>query len=39
MRTALGYELGQRFSRVLVHRLQATRARLVEVCAHAEVTP
>ena len=36
---ALGYELGQRFSRVMVRRLQATRARLVEVCAHAQVTP
>ena len=36
---ALGYELSQRFSRVVVHRLQATRARLLDVCAHAGMTP
>jgi CRP/FNR family transcriptional regulator, cyclic AMP receptor protein len=35
---ALGYELGQRFSRVMVHRLQATRARLVEVCARTQTS-
>ncbi len=35
----LGYELSQRFSRVVVHRLQATRARLLDVCAQAKVTP
>ena len=29
----LGYELSQRFSAVVVHRLQATRARLIEACA------
>jgi CRP/FNR family transcriptional regulator, cyclic AMP receptor protein len=34
---ALGYELSQRLSSVMVHRLQATRARLVDVCAHAEM--
>jgi CRP/FNR family cyclic AMP-dependent transcriptional regulator len=34
---ALGYELSQRFSQVVVHRLQATRARLVDVCAHTEM--
>jgi CRP/FNR family transcriptional regulator, cyclic AMP receptor protein len=28
----LGYELSQRFSAVVVHRLQATRARLIEAC-------
>jgi CRP/FNR family transcriptional regulator, cyclic AMP receptor protein len=30
----LGYELSRRFSAVVVHRLQATRARLIEACAH-----
>ena len=29
----LGYELSRRFSAVVVHRLQATRARLIEACA------
>ena len=29
----LGYELSRRFSAVVVHRLQATRARLIDVCA------
>jgi CRP/FNR family transcriptional regulator, cyclic AMP receptor protein len=29
----LGYELGQRFLAVVVRRLQATRARLIDVCA------
>jgi CRP/FNR family transcriptional regulator, cyclic AMP receptor protein len=29
----LGYELSRRFSAVVVRRLQATRARLVEACA------
>ena len=29
----LGYELSRRFSVVVVHRLQATRARLIEACA------
>ena len=36
---ALGYELTQRLSGVVVHRLQATRARLLDVCAHAQLTP
>lgn len=36
---ALGYELTQRISRVVVNRLQATRARLLDVCAQAEMTP
>ena len=36
---ALGYELTQRLSGLVVHRLQATRARLLDVCAHAQVTP
>lgn len=30
---ALGYELSRRFSAVVVRRLQATRARLIEACA------
>jgi CRP/FNR family transcriptional regulator, cyclic AMP receptor protein len=30
----LGYELSRRFSAVVVRRLQATRARLVEECEH-----
>lgn len=30
----LGFELSQRFSAAVVHRLQATRARLLDVCAH-----
>jgi len=29
----LGYELSQRFLAVAIRRLQATRARLIEVCA------
>jgi CRP/FNR family transcriptional regulator, cyclic AMP receptor protein len=29
----LGYELSRRFSAVVVHRLQATRARLIDACA------
>ena len=29
----LGYELSRRFSAVVVHRLQATRLRLIEACA------
>jgi len=29
----LGYELSRRFSAVMVRRLQATRARLIEACA------
>jgi CRP-like cAMP-binding protein len=29
----LGYELSRRFSAVVVNRLQATRARLIEACA------
>jgi CRP/FNR family transcriptional regulator, cyclic AMP receptor protein len=29
----LGYELSRRFSAVVVHRLQATRARLIEACS------
>jgi CRP/FNR family transcriptional regulator, cyclic AMP receptor protein len=33
---ALGYELIRRFSGVLVHRLQATRARLLDAWAHPE---
>jgi len=32
----LGYELSRRFSAVVVHRLQATRARLLEAWAHPE---
>jgi CRP/FNR family transcriptional regulator, cyclic AMP receptor protein len=36
---ALGYELSQRFSAVLVRRLQATRTRLLEVCTHTEAGP
>jgi len=36
---ALGYELTQRLSGLVVQRLQATRARLIDVCAHAQVTP
>jgi hypothetical protein len=34
---ALGYELSRRFSAVVVRRLQATRARLLEACAQAEI--
>jgi CRP/FNR family transcriptional regulator, cyclic AMP receptor protein len=30
----MGYELSRRFSAVVVRRLQATRARLIEACAH-----
>jgi CRP/FNR family transcriptional regulator, cyclic AMP receptor protein len=29
----LGYELSRRFSAIIVNRLQATRARLIEACA------
>ncbi len=29
----LGYELSRRFSAVVVHRLQATRARLIDACS------
>jgi CRP-like cAMP-binding protein len=36
---ALASELSQRFSRVVVQRLQATRARLLDVCAQADMTP
>ena len=36
---ALGYELNRRFIAVLVHRLQATRNRLLEACAHPELIP
>jgi CRP/FNR family transcriptional regulator, cyclic AMP receptor protein len=36
---ALGYELTQRLSGLVVQRLQATRARLLDVCAHAQLTP
>jgi CRP/FNR family transcriptional regulator, cyclic AMP receptor protein len=32
----LGYELSQRFSAVVVRRLQATRARLIDAWAHRE---
>jgi CRP/FNR family cyclic AMP-dependent transcriptional regulator len=32
----LGYEVSRRFSAVVVHRLQATRARLIEASAHPE---
>lgn len=35
---ALGYELSRRFSAVVVRRLQATRARLLEACAHADIS-
>jgi CRP/FNR family cyclic AMP-dependent transcriptional regulator len=36
---ALGYELSRRFSAIIVHRLQATRFRLLEACsAPADVT-
>jgi CRP/FNR family transcriptional regulator, cyclic AMP receptor protein len=35
----LGYELSRRFSAIVVHRLQATRRRLLEACsAAAEMT-
>ena len=36
---ALGSELSQRLARVVVQRLQATRARLLDVCAQADMTP
>jgi CRP/FNR family cyclic AMP-dependent transcriptional regulator len=36
---ALGSELNRRFIAVLVHRLQATRDRLLEACAHPELLP
>jgi CRP-like cAMP-binding protein len=36
---ALGYELTRRFIGVVVHRLQATRDRLLEACAHPELMP
>jgi CRP/FNR family transcriptional regulator, cyclic AMP receptor protein len=36
---ALGYELTRRFSAIIVHRLQATRLRLLEACsAPADMT-
>jgi CRP-like cAMP-binding protein len=36
---ALGYELSRRFSGIVVHRLQATRLRLLEACsAPADMT-
>jgi CRP-like cAMP-binding protein len=35
----LGYELSQRFSAVVVRRLQATRARLIDAWAHRETGP
>jgi CRP-like cAMP-binding protein len=35
---ALGYELTQRLSGLVVQRLQATRARLLDVCARAQLT-
>jgi CRP/FNR family cyclic AMP-dependent transcriptional regulator len=36
---ALGYELSRRFSAIVVHRLQATRRRLLEAClAPADMT-
>ena len=35
----LGYELSQRFSAVVVRRLQATRARLIDAWAHPEAAP
>jgi CRP/FNR family transcriptional regulator, cyclic AMP receptor protein len=31
----LGYELSRRFSAVVVHRLQATRARLIDACSRS----
>jgi CRP/FNR family transcriptional regulator, cyclic AMP receptor protein len=34
----LGYELSQRFSAVVVRRLQATRARLIDACARPPAT-
>jgi CRP/FNR family transcriptional regulator, cyclic AMP receptor protein len=36
---ALGYELTRRFSAVVVRRLQATRARLLDAWGHPEVRP
>jgi CRP/FNR family transcriptional regulator, cyclic AMP receptor protein len=33
----LGYELSRRFSAVVVRRLQATRARLLEAYVHLEI--
>lgn len=35
----LGYELSRRFSAVVVRRLQATRARLIDAWAHPEAGP
>lgn len=35
----LGYELSRRFSGVVVRRLQATRARLIDAWAHPEARP
>jgi CRP/FNR family transcriptional regulator, cyclic AMP receptor protein len=35
----LGYEVSRRFSAVLVRRLQATRARLLDLRAHPEAGP
>jgi CRP/FNR family transcriptional regulator, cyclic AMP receptor protein len=36
---ALGYEVTRRFSAAVVHRLQATRARLLEAYERAELVP
>jgi len=36
---ALGYEIVRRFSAAVVGRLQATRARLLDVCARSENLP
>jgi CRP/FNR family transcriptional regulator, cyclic AMP receptor protein len=35
----LGYELSRRFSAVVVRRLQATRARLIDAWTHPEAGP
>jgi CRP/FNR family transcriptional regulator, cyclic AMP receptor protein len=35
----LGYELSRRFSAIVVRRLQATRARLIDARAHPEAGP
>jgi CRP/FNR family cyclic AMP-dependent transcriptional regulator len=35
----LGYELSRRFSAVVIHRLQVTRARLLSASAHQETVP
>lgn len=36
---AFGWEMSQRFLRVALHRLQATRGRLLDVTAHPELLP